>query len=111
MWNYFQPVDIIFGNKEVDNLGIYLEQKGLNKALLIADPVIVQLGLANHLKKIANGKILDIITDVEPNPTVHNVNSCVAKLKEIGAECVIAVGGGSAITHSAPISFNFATQL
>jgi len=97
MWKYFQPVEVIFGNKEIRNLGIYLEQKGLTKALLITDPIVVQLGLADYLKKVANGRILDIITDVEPNPTIHNVNNCVTKLKEVGAECVIAVGGGSSI--------------
>lgn len=97
MWKYFQPVEVIFGNNEIDNLGTYLEQQGLAKALLIADPIVVELGLAKQLKKAAKGRILDVIIDVEPNPTVHNVNNCVAKLKSIKAECVIAVGGGSAI--------------
>jgi len=97
MWKFFQPVEVIFGNGEAVNLGAYLEQKNLSKALLIADPIVVELGLAEKLKEAAGGRILDVITDVEPNPTVHNVNRCVAKLKQIEAECVIAIGGGSSI--------------
>jgi len=97
MWKFFQPVEVIFGNDEVANLGTYLEQKNLSKALLIADPIVVELGLAEKIKEAAAGRILDVITDVEPNPTVHNVNNCVARLKRVEAECVIAVGGGSSI--------------
>jgi len=97
MWKLFQPVEIIFGNKEINNLGFYLDQKGLNKALLITDPIVSELGLAERVKEMSRGKILDIVTDVEPNPTIHNVNHCVKKAKEISAECIVVIGGGSAI--------------
>ena len=97
MWKYYQPVEIIFGNKEIENIGIYMEKNGMDKALVVAMPVLVQNGLINRVIEASNGKIISVVSDVEPNPTIQNVDFCAAEARKIGAECIIAIGGGSVI--------------
>ncbi|MDK7178405.1 iron-containing alcohol dehydrogenase, partial [Micrococcus luteus] len=43
----------------------------------------------------AKGVESDIFDEVQPNPTVKNVNDGLAKLKAAGADCVVSLGGGS----------------
>lgn len=44
-------------------------------------------------------------TGVEPNPRHTTVNCGIAKLKEFGAECIVAAGGGSTLDCGKAISF------
>lgn len=97
MWRYYQPVEVIFGEGEVKNLDKYMGERALNRALLIADPFIQQSGLAEKIASLSQGRVLDIISEVEPNPTVQNVDHSAERARELGAECIIAVGGGSSM--------------
>lgn len=97
MWKYYQPVEVIFGEGEIQNLGKYMGARGMNRALLIADPFIEKSGLAEKIAEASDGKVLGIVSEVEPNPTIQNVDQCAKKARELKAECLIAVGGGSAM--------------
>ena len=41
--------------------------------------------------------MLDIISEVEPNPTCDNVDACARRARELGARSIIGLGGGSAM--------------
>lgn len=97
MWNYHQPVNLIFGEGEVSNLAQYMKDNTLEKAYVLADDFLVQSGATNKLSQNTKDKIVGISSDVEPNPTLQNVESLVAKAKEAGADCLVAFGGGSAM--------------
>lgn len=97
MWQIHQPARTIFGEGEIKNLGKYMEEEGLKQALLIATPSMVRHGIADKVKEYSNGRIVAISSEVEPDPTIQNVNANLAVAKEIKAECIVAIGGGSAI--------------
>ena len=97
MWKYYQPVEVVFGNGELNNIGKYMEQRNFDRALIVADPIAVKMGITDKVMKAANGRVLAVISEVEPNPTIQNINCCAQKAREIGAQCIIAIGGGSAI--------------
>lgn len=97
MWNYANPVKVVFGTGKLESLAEIMEVHGLEQALLVADPFSVKCGLAEKVKAYAKGKILDIASDVEPNPTCDNVDGCAKKAREIGAKAIVALGGGSAM--------------
>lgn len=97
MWKFHQPVNVIFGEGEIANIGTYLNEYGLNRAFLVADSFLVESGAAGTMERAAAGKIVGISSDVEPNPTIKNVEDVVKKVNQVNADCIIAFGGGSAV--------------
>lgn len=97
MWKFYQPADIMFGAGNVEKIAEFMEGKNLDKALIIADPFTEKCGLAKRVMDASEGKVLGIISEVEPNPSIQNVDACIAKAKELGAKSIIAIGGGSAM--------------
>lgn len=39
----------------------------------------------------------EIYSEIKPNPTIENVQTGVAAFKKSGADCIIAIGGGSSM--------------
>ena len=97
MWKFYQPANVIFGEGELANIGRYLEEMGLKKALLVADGFLVESGVAARVEECAKGAVAAISSDVEPNPTIQNVDAAANKAKKAKADCIIALGGGSAM--------------
>lgn len=97
MWQVYQPARTVFGEGEIKNIGKYMEEEGLKQALLISTPSMVRHGIAEKIKEYSEGRIIAISSEVEPDPTFQNVAANLAVAKEIQAECIIALGGGSAI--------------
>lgn len=97
MWRFHQPVNVIFGEGEIKNIGKYLDEYGLKRAFMVVDAFLEESGAAKKLQELAEGKIAGLSSDVEPNPTITNVSDVVKKMKGMKADCVIAFGGGSAM--------------
>lgn len=97
MWRFQHPTEVVFGKGELKNIGSYLEQYNVGKALLIATNSIVKNGVADEIIKNSNGKILDVVSGIEPNPTVGNVEICATKARNLDVDYIVAIGGGSVI--------------
>lgn len=97
MWKYYQPTDICFEIGAIKKLGELMAAKQIDKAMIVADPFSKKSGLAEKIAEYAGGRVLGIIDEVEPNPTWQNIDACIAMGKELGAECIIGLGGGSAM--------------
>lgn len=80
--------------KEVPN---YIKENGLNRALIVTDKVLVQVGLVGKVTSILIENNIEyvIYSGTKPNPTVKNVNDGLDMLKEYECDFVISVGGGS----------------
>lgn len=99
-WVQYSPTRIIFGRGETQNVGNSLSQTGHRSVLLVADPFMAHSGVADKLVAASQGIIRRVYSDVDPNPTVHNVNGAVAAAKKIQADGIVALGGGSVIDAS-----------
>lgn len=95
MWKFYMPVDVYFGERRIADLNYILEEKGLDKALLMCDKTSVSLGLADKVKFYSQGKIVAVFDGVESNPTVDNIDDCLKVVKGKDIRAVIALGGGS----------------
>ncbi|GAA6491662.1 L-threonine dehydrogenase [Candidatus Bariatricus faecipullorum] len=91
------PQDITFGEGSLAKLPEILKKQGAAKALLVSDRGLEKLGVVEKVKRIAEeaGITVAEFLDVEPNPSVHTVDSAVQAYQESGAESIIALGGGS----------------
>ena len=97
MWKFYLPVDIYFGEKRIADLNYILEEKGIDNSLLICDETSVRLGFTNKVKAYSQGKIVAVFDGVDPNPTVENIDECLASIKGKDIQSVIALGGGSSM--------------
>ena len=73
--------------------------RGFKKALVCSDPDLIKFGVTKKVTDVLdNAKIAyDIFSEIKPNPTIENVQAGVAAYKASGADCIVAVGGGSSI--------------
>lgn len=76
-----------------------LQSRGYQKAFVCTDPTLVQAGVAKKATDVldAAGFAYEVFADIKPNPTIENVLAGVAAFKACGADCIVAVGGGSPI--------------
>ena len=73
--------------------------RGFKKVMVASDPDLVKFGVSKKVTDVLEnaGIEYELFTDIKPNPTIQNVQAGVAKFKEIGADCIVAIGGGSSM--------------
>ena len=73
--------------------------RGFKKALVCSDPDLIKFGVSKKVTDVLDNASLpyEIFSDTKPNPTVENVQNGVAAFKASGADCIVAIGGGSSI--------------
>ncbi len=96
-WVYTQPVKIIFGSNKLISLYKIFKETNLKNGLLVSDPYFIQNGLTDKIVEYSKGLITEIFSEITPNPTVDNVDDCVAVIKEKNIEFIVALGGGSSL--------------
>ncbi len=76
-----------------------MERMGLKKALVATDKGLIKVGTSKMVTDIldAHGIPYEIYSEIKPNPTVKNVQDGVVAFKASGADCIIAIGGGSSM--------------
>ncbi len=76
-----------------------LHKEGKRMPLIVTDEGIVKAGLVNILvgALTAQGVKTKIYSGTLPNPTVRNIEDALSVYKGNGCDCLIAIGGGSAI--------------
>ena len=73
--------------------------RGFKKAFVASDPDLIKFGVTKKVTDVLdNAKIAyDLFSDIKPNPTIENVQAGVAAYKASGADCIVAIGGGSSM--------------
>ncbi len=86
---------IYFGDNALDRLN----DLPYKKVMIITDPFIEKSGLLSHITDRLQQSFIDfsIFKDVVPDPPLEEIALGVKKLMEYDPDCVITVGGGSAI--------------
>jgi alcohol dehydrogenase len=102
-FNFYSPVKIVFGEKVTDTLPMALSEvvgEGAQKRVLkISDEGLAQLSMFDDIVQVLEqaGWKTAVFTGVQSNPTTGNVSDGVEAANTIGAEALVAVGGGSPI--------------
>ena len=76
-----------------------IAKRGFKKVFVATDPDLIKFGVAKKVTDILEnaGIAYGIYSDIKANPTIENVQNGVAAFKEMGADCIVAIGGGSAM--------------
>lgn len=90
--SYFGP-----GSRSV--LPEVMQRLGLKKALVCSDKGLIKVGTTKMVTDVldAAGVAYEIYSEIKPNPTVSNVQQGVEAFKASGADCLVAIGGGSSM--------------
>ena len=91
MWNYMQPVEIVFKSGIAKELDDFLSKRGFSRGILVCDEFFIESGLAREIWAH------DIYSDIRPNPTLENADNCAKAIIDSKAEFVLALGGGSVL--------------
>jgi acetaldehyde dehydrogenase/alcohol dehydrogenase len=73
------------------------ELAGKKRAFLITDKPLFELGILQPITQILQqiGLIWDVYHEVEPDPTLSNVNEGLEQLRQFQPDVIMAIGGGS----------------
>ena len=76
-----------------------IKKRGYKKVMLITDKDLVKFGVAAKVEEVLNGAEIpyEIFSDIKPNPTIKTVLDALAAFQASGADCIVALGGGSSI--------------
>ena len=94
-FNFNLPVEIIFGGGSINKLPEIIKKKNYTHGVLVCDAFFRTNGLAQKIIDLSNGYLVDVFSDILPNPTVNSVDECAKVLRAANADFAIALGGGS----------------
>ena len=82
-----------------------INARSFKKAFIASDPDLVKFGVTAKVTDLLEkaGIPFTLYTDIKPNPTIENVRNGVAEFKASGADCIVAIGGGSSMDTSKAI--------
>lgn len=93
------PNDLRFGVGAAETLPDLVKKHGAGKVLLISDYVLEGIGIAPQIKHWLQkgGSEVEIFLDVEPEPSIENVDPCLSIARTYTPDVIVGLGGGSVL--------------
>ena len=87
------------GKGAIGNIVPELTARGFQKAFGCSDPDLIRFNVTKKVTDLldAAGFAYEVYSDIKPNPTIENVQTGVAAFRKSGADCIVAIGGGSSM--------------
>lgn len=82
-----------------------IKNRGFKHVFVASDPDLVKFGVSKKVTDLLEKENIEytLYSDIKPNPTIENVQHGVKTFKECGADCIVAIGGGSSMDTSKAI--------
>lgn len=96
-WSF--PTEVRFGLGASKSVGEALKQRGQRRALIVTDPGVREAGLVDPIADSLSAVGIDaaVFDGLAGNPLEHHVEDGLAAYHDAEADCLVAVGGGSAM--------------
>ena len=94
---FFQPTRIVSGPKSISNLSNELRRLGARRAVIITDPGLRKAGIVEIVRRAAGERCVGVFDGVVPDPTYECAQAALDYCRDVGADSVISLGGGSSI--------------
>lgn len=105
-FSYCNPTQVFFGDDAVSYLKDELAKFGQNVLLVYGGGSIKKNGIYDDVMaqlKAANKTVTEL-SGVMPNPTIEKLREGVALAREVKADFILAVGGGSVVDYAKALS-------
>ena len=87
------------GAGAIKEITVEAKNRGFKKAFVCSDPDLVKFNVTSKVTDLlkAENMEFEVYSDIQPNPTIENVENGVAAFKKAGADYIISIGGGSSM--------------
>ncbi|CAB1241643.1 L-1,2-propanediol oxidoreductase [Ruminococcaceae bacterium BL-6] len=87
------------GRGAIENIVPELTARELKKAFVCSDPDLVKFGVTKKVTDLLKKAdfAYELYSKIKQNPTIQNVQDGIAAFQKSGADCIVAIGGGSSI--------------
>lgn len=87
------------GAGAIKEIATEVKGRGFKKAFVCSDPDLIKFGVTKKVTDVLDNADIDyeIYSEIKPNPTIQNVQNGVTAFNASGADCIIAIGGGSSM--------------
>ncbi len=87
------------GAGAIQEIATEVKGRGFAKAFVCSDPDLIKFNVTKKVTDVLDnaGIAYEIYSEIKPNPTIENVQTGVEAFKASGADCIIAIGGGSSM--------------
>ena len=87
------------GKGVIAEIATEIKARCFKKAFVCSDPDLIKFGVTKKVTDVLDnaGIVYDIYSNIKPNPTIENVQTGVEAFKISGADCIVAIGGGSSM--------------
>lgn len=87
------------GKGAIAEIATEVKGRGFKKCFVCSDPDLIKFGITKKVTDVLDGAgiVYEIYSDIKANPTIENVQNGVEAYKTSGADCIIAIGGGSSM--------------
>ncbi len=87
------------GQGAIGNIVPELTARGYKKAFVCSDPDLVKFNVTKKVTDLLDAAdfAYEVYSEIKPNPTIENVRHGVEAFRASGADCMIAIGGGSSM--------------
>ncbi len=95
MWNYIQPVEILFGEGRIKEIKDLAQKIGVNRGILVCSNYFIRTKMAEQIVAESEGKLVAVFGEIAPNPDVTEVDKCADVIRANNIDFVVMIGGGS----------------
>ena len=87
------------GKGSIQEIATEIKARAFKKAFVCSDPDLIKFGVTGKVTAVLDAAEIPytVFSEIKPNPTIENVQSGVAAYTASGADCIVAIGGGSSI--------------
>jgi acyl-CoA reductase-like NAD-dependent aldehyde dehydrogenase/alcohol dehydrogenase class IV len=96
-FSYNCPTAVIAGHGALSSIYKSVVDLGCRRALILTDPGVNKAGLAQLVKDALVDFCVGIYESVSLEPDLETVDAATAVARELKADCIVSVGGGSVI--------------
>ena len=87
------------GKGAIQEIATEVKGRGFEKCFVCSDPDLLKFGVTKKVTDVLEnaGIAYEIYSEIKANPTIENVQTGVEAFKKSGADCIVAIGGGSSM--------------
>jgi aldehyde dehydrogenase (NAD+) len=96
-FSFICPTAVVAGHGSLSSICKAIVELGCRRAMILTDPGVRKAGLADLVKNALGDFCVGMYDNIPQDPDLESVDGATEKARELNADCIVSVGGGSVI--------------